>query len=91
MCVAVVFFAQVTAVQDYVHENENRQVHLSTQVVGTRSELYLGFNPDDIYIESKKTGSAQCRATGDPHYTVRQRTAFFGSKNPPFLFFFKTP
>jgi len=61
---------KVTAVQDYVHENENRQVHLSTQVVGTRSELYLGFNPDDIYIESKKTGSAQCRATGDPHYTT---------------------
>ena len=63
--------AQVTTVQDYVHKNEDRKVTLKTEVSGTTSELYKGFNPEDIFIESKKQGAAQCRATGDPHYTVR--------------------
>jgi hypothetical protein len=62
----------ISAVQDYEHKNENRQVHLETQVTGSLSELYRGYDPEDLYIESvkKQYGSAQCRATGDPHYTT---------------------
>lgn len=55
--------------QDYAHKNEKRQVHLNVKVISD-SPLYSAFNPSDIYVESKKVGSAQCRATGDPHYTT---------------------
>lgn len=62
---------QIETVHDYVHSSvESRQVHLMTQVTGSYSELYRGYDPLDLYIESKPTGSAQCRATGDPHYTT---------------------
>ena len=61
---------QISTVQDYVGANELRQVHLATQVTGSLSELYQGYNPADIFVESKKQGSAQCRGTGDPHYTT---------------------
>ena len=47
---------EVTAVQDYVHTNEDRQVQLKTQVTGTTSELYQGFDPADIYIELVSQG-----------------------------------
>ena len=47
---------EVTTVQDYVHKNEDRQVHLKTQVTGTTSELYQDYDPADIFIESKKDG-----------------------------------
>ena len=61
----------VETTHDYVHvSNAARQVHLMTQVTGSRSELYRGYDPLDLYVESAPTGSAQCRATGDPHYTT---------------------
>ena len=62
---------RIETVHDYVHaSNEARQVHLMTQVTGSRSEPYRGYDPLDLYIESAPQGSAQCRATGDPHYTT---------------------
>jgi hypothetical protein len=66
----------VRTVQDYVHENEDRTVLLRTEVTGVVPgqkavpDLYISYDPEDIVIASKKQGSAQCRATGDPHYTT---------------------
>lgn len=62
---------QITTVQDYVHtSDETRQIHLRVQPISSESALYRGYSVQDLYVESVKTASANCRATGRGHYTT---------------------
>jgi hypothetical protein len=61
---------RVTAVENYVNDNVQRTVTLKTEPAISSAVFYEGFDPKDITITSPPRHSAQCRATGDPHYTT---------------------
>ena len=61
---------RITAVQNYrTNAGESYQVHLNAQVLSMAS-YYNGFDVQDFFIETINRRTAQCRATGDPHYTT---------------------
>jgi hypothetical protein len=60
----------VTAVQNYRSvAGEQHQIHLNTQVLSLASH-YNNFPVEGFYIETTNRQTAQCRSTGDPHYTT---------------------
>eukprot|EP00038_Savillea_parva_P006784 m.165816 g.165816 ORF g.165816 m.165816 type:complete len:2014 (-) comp12609_c0_seq1:393-6434(-) len=61
---------RITAVQNYRNvPGETHQIHLNAQVLSLAS-YYNNFDVEDFYIETRNRRTAQCRSTGDPHYTT---------------------
>lgn len=56
--------------EDYVNDNTLRIVTIQTGPAISPSLYYENFNPRDVMFQSTSRASAQCRGTGDPHYTT---------------------
>ena len=61
---------RLQAVETYKNDPTPRSVTIKTEPAISPSLYYEGFNPNDILVKTQNRGSAQCRATGDPHYTT---------------------
>ena len=61
---------RITAVEDYVNDNTLKRVTVVTEPAISPAPYYEGFDPYDIAIHSVNHNAAQCRGTGDPHYTT---------------------
>jgi hypothetical protein len=58
------------AVETYKNDPTPRTVIVKTEPVISPSSYYENFKPNDIMAKTQNRASAQCRATGDPHYTT---------------------
>ncbi len=58
------------AVETYKNDPTPRSVTIKTEPAISPSLFYDGFKPYDIMAKTQNRASAQCRATGDPHYTT---------------------
>jgi hypothetical protein len=58
------------AVETYKNDPTPRTVTIKTEPVISPSLYYEGFKAFDIMAKTQNRASAQCRATGDPHYTT---------------------
>lgn len=58
------------AVETYKNDPTPRSVMIKTEPVISPSLFYEGFKANDIMAKTQNRASAQCRATGDPHYTT---------------------
>ncbi len=58
------------AVETYKNDPSPRTVTIRTEPAISPSLYYEGFKPYDIQAKTQNRASAQCRATGDPHYTT---------------------
>ena len=58
------------AVETYKNDPSPRSVTIRTEPAISPSLYYDGFNANDIMAKTQNRASAQCRATGDPHYTT---------------------
>ncbi len=58
------------AVETYKNDPTPRTVTIRTEPAISPSLYYDGFKPYDIMAKTQNRASAQCRATGDPHYTT---------------------
>jgi hypothetical protein len=58
------------AVETYKNDPVARTVTIRTEPAISPSLYYNGFKPNDIQAKTQNRASAQCRATGDPHYTT---------------------
>ncbi len=61
---------RLQAVETYKNDPTPRSVTIRTEPAISRSLYYQGFKPFDIMAKTQNRASAQCRATGDPHYTT---------------------
>jgi hypothetical protein len=61
---------KLQAVETYKNDPTPRSVIIKTESVISPSLYYEGFKPNDIMAKTQNRASAQCRATGDPHYTT---------------------
>ena len=61
---------RLQAVETYKNDPTPRTVTIKTEPVISPSLYYEGFKPFDIMAKTQNRASAQCRATGDPHYTT---------------------
>jgi hypothetical protein len=61
---------RLQAVETYKNDPTPRSVMIKTEPVISPSLYYEGFKPYDIMAKTQNRASAQCRATGDPHYTT---------------------
>jgi len=61
---------RITAVQNYRSvPSEQHQIHLNAQVLSLAA-YYDNFDVQDFFIETRNRRTAQCRSTGDPHYST---------------------
>ena len=58
------------AVETYKNDPTPRSVIIRTEPAISPSLYYEGFKANDIMAKTQNRASAQCRATGDPHYTT---------------------
>ena len=58
------------AVETYKNDPSPRSVTIRTDPAISPSLYYEGFKAYDILAKTQNRASAQCRATGDPHYTT---------------------
>ncbi len=61
---------KIQAVETYKNDPTPRTVVIKTEPVISPSSYYENFKPNDIMAKTQNRASAQCRATGDPHYTT---------------------
>ncbi len=61
---------RLRAVETYKNDPTPRSVTIRTEPAISPSLFYDGFKPFDIMAKTQNRASAQCRATGDPHYTT---------------------
>jgi hypothetical protein len=61
---------RLQAVETYKNDPTPRSVLIKTEPVISPSLYYEGFKANDIMAKTQNRASAQCRATGDPHYTT---------------------
>jgi hypothetical protein len=61
---------RLQAVETYKNDPTPRSVTIKTEPAISPSLYYDGYNANDIMAKTQNRGSAQCRATGDPHYTT---------------------
>jgi hypothetical protein len=61
---------RLQAVETYKNDPTPRSVTIKTEPVISPSIYYEKFKPFDIMARTQNRASAQCRATGDPHYTT---------------------
>ena len=61
---------RLQAVETYKNDLTPRSVMIKTEPAISPSIYYEGFNANDILAKTQNRASAQCRATGDPHYTT---------------------
>lgn len=61
---------RLQAVETYKNDPTPRSVTIKTEPAISPSLYYEGFNANDILVKTQNRASAQCRATGDPHYTT---------------------
>lgn len=59
----------ISAVEDFV-DDEYFEGLIKTDPAISRSDYYSGFDPADISLKTRPRRTAQCRGTGDPHYTT---------------------
>jgi hypothetical protein len=61
---------RLQAVETYKNDPTPRSVTIRTEPAISPSIYYEGFKANDILAKTQNRASAQCRATGDPHYTT---------------------